>query len=200
MISLKISDIKNFMSKLLHENDTTFDTFLVAEATIATFNTFHIDGHINHDFYRNDNSIDTISESEEANSNSLLSTSSNKFASPEVSSSVRPDMSAWKTLKPICFALIKGKRTPLHFRFVFHLSPENTTRFLTQSADEIGHEFSPENVTGLILNIKYDGNALTCITATSLNIFTMDKSLEHAWDHMIQKFFIQQGIDFTEEI
>lgn len=167
MISLKITDIKSFMSKLLNENDTTFDTFLVAEATIVTYNTFHIDGHINHDFFDDD-------------------------SSPLV-------MSTWKVLKPICFGLIKGKRTPLNFKVTFHLSPENTAKFLTQTADAIGSEFSSENVTGLILNIKYDGNALTCITATSLNFFTMDKSLEHAWDDMIHKFFTQHEIAYLEE-
>lgn len=187
MISLKISDIKGFMAKLLNENDSTFDTFLVAEVIIATYNTFHIDCHINREFYKSDNSTEDVSISSENPTTS---------GSPI---SALPTMSAWKTLKPICFELIKGKRTPLHFKMTFQLSPENTEKFLAQSADEIGTSFSGENVTGLVLNIKYDGNALTCITATSLNIFTMDKSLEHAWDNMIRKFFTQQGINFSED-
>ena len=37
-------------------------------------------------------------------------------------------------------------------------------------------------VQGLYLNIRYNGETLTCITGTSFKTFTMDKTLEHAWD------------------
>ena len=42
MIALQIADTKTFMQKLLLTD--TFDRFLMLEATITTFNTFHIDG------------------------------------------------------------------------------------------------------------------------------------------------------------
>jgi len=177
LISLKIMDVKGFMAKLLFENASTFDSFLVSEILITTYNTFHIDGHINQKFY-------TLASSEnDAEDDTALSFST---------------MSSWKTLKPICFSLIKGKRTPLNFKFTFHFSAENTDTFLLQSSSEISSLFTAENVNGLILNIRYDDNALTCITSTSLNIFTMDKSLEHAWDNMIRRFFTAHEIEFKE--
>ena len=49
MTSIKITNKKSFMSKLLAS--TLFDEFLVEEAEITTFNTFHIDGQIRKEFF-----------------------------------------------------------------------------------------------------------------------------------------------------
>lgn len=98
--------------------------------------------------------------------------------------------SLWKDIRDYAFSLIRGKRTPLSFRFVFGLSDTNIEKLLIQQ----GLSFAPSDVRGLYLNLKYDGQNLTCITGTSMNLFTMDKSLEEAWDKMVQKFF------FTKEI
>ena len=38
-----------------------------------------------------------------------------------------------------------------------------------------------EDIEGLYLNIRYDGKGLTCITGTSLKLFTLDRTLELAW-------------------
>ena len=45
-----------------------------------------------------------------------------------------------------------------------------------------------ENIANLFLNIKYDKGVLSYTTGTSLNIFTIDKSLEKAFDLYISKF------------
>lgn len=59
-----------------------------------------------------------------------------------------------------------------------------------------GLDLNPQDVRGLYINLKYDGTKLQCITGTALNLFTMDKSLEQAWDKMVQKFFIQKEIKY----
>ena len=76
-INIPSKDIKKFMNCLLVGD--TFDKFLLEEASITTFNTFTIDGHVQSDFY---------SEEELA---------------------TLPDntLSTWATIKPICFNLIK---------------------------------------------------------------------------------------------
>lgn len=165
MIALQIQDIKNFMSKLLLAQ--TFDHFLVIEGSITTYNTFHIDGRLRKDFF-------TEEELEERTMTDR-------------------DFSLWKEIRPFCFDLIKGKKTPLGFKFVFQLSRENTKKLLSGSGIT---SILPENVSGLLLNIRYDENGLSCITAANLNLFTMDKSLEHAWDEMIKRFLKQQEISF----
>ena len=165
MISLQIKDVKAFMNKLLLQ--PVFDAFLVVEGSVVTYNTFHIDGHLQPDFY-------TKEEQEE------LGLSTRRF-------------SRWQDLRPFCLELIKGKHTPLGFRFTFQLSPENTRKLLEQTESP----FSLSDINGLILNIRYDNNGLFCTTGTSLSLFTLDKSLEQSWDQMVQKFLLRQEISFT---
>ena len=102
------------------------------------------------------------------------------------------DYALWKDVREYCFSLIKGKRTPLAFKFVLGLSDSNIEKLLIGQ----GLDFKPQDVRGLYINLKYDGSKLQCITGTSMNLFTMDKSLEQAWDKMVQKFFTKQEIKF----
>lgn len=106
------------------------------------------------------------------------------------------EFSFWKQVREFCFSIIKGKRTPLDFKLIFSLSPENITKLISQNQ----LDFRPEDVQGLYLNIRFDGNELQCITGTSLKTFSMDKSLEQAWDKMVQKFFSQKEIAFESEL
>lgn len=98
----------------------------------------------------------------------------------------------WKDVREFCFSIIKGKRTPLSFKFVLGLSDSNIEKLLLQQ--EL--DFKPQDVRGLYINLKYDGQKLQCVTGTAMNLFTMDKSLEQAWDKMIQKFFTQKEIKY----
>lgn len=98
----------------------------------------------------------------------------------------------WKDVREFCFSLIKGKRTPLSFKFVLGLSDSNIEKLLLQQ----GLDFKPQDVRGLYINLKYDGQKLQCVTGTAMNLFTMDKSLEQAWDMMVQKFFAQKEIKY----
>ena len=106
-----------------------------------------------------------------------------------------PEDSLWKTLREYCFTLIKGRKTPLSFKFIFRLSPQNTARLIAQNR----LDFTPDQIQGLYLNIRYDGTTLQCITGTSLKTYTMDKSLEKSWDTMVQNFFTQKQIPYDLE-
>ncbi len=107
-----------------------------------------------------------------------------------------PEYSSWKNVKEYCLSIIKGKQTPLSFRFIFRLSPKNTERLLEQKQ----LDFQPQDVQGLYLNITFDNNGLKCITGTSLKLFSLDKSLEKSWDEMVQKFFEQKEIPFDLDL
>lgn len=165
MVALQIQDIKNFMSKLLLSQ--TFDNFQIVEGSITTFNTFHIEGRIHKSFFTTEEMIEQELENRE--------------------------FSLWKEVKPFCLELIKGKKTPLSFKFTFQLSKENTSKLLISSGIT---SIQPENISGLLLNIRFDSGALCVITAANLNMFTLDKSLEHAWDDMVKRFLKQQEISF----
>ena len=103
-----------------------------------------------------------------------------------------PEYSLWKNLREFCFSLIKGKKTPLGFHFIFSLNSKNISRLIEQK--ELG--LNPADVQGLYLNIRYDGTHLTCVTGTSFKSFMMDKTLEREWDEMVKKFFLRKEIAF----
>ena len=98
----------------------------------------------------------------------------------------------WKDVRELCFSIIKGRRTPLSFKFILGLSDSNIEKLLLQQ----DLDFKPEDVRGLYINLKFDGEKLQCITGTAMHTFTMDKSLEQAWDTMVQKFFTQKDIKY----
>lgn len=99
--------------------------------------------------------------------------------------------SKWKDVREFCFSVIRGKRTPLNFKFVLSLSPGKFTAFLNQ------HQISacrPEEIQGMYLNFHYDGSSLQCVTGISMKSFSMDKSLEREWDATVEQFFKKQDL------
>lgn len=166
MLSLTILKVKDFMSKLLINE--IFDQFLLVEASITMLNQFIIDGHLHKEFYDND--------------------------APEQEELKERKYSLWKEVRPVCFNLIKGSKTPLQFKFVFQLSNANVSKLLTQG----GIPLNETNINGLYLNIKFDGKNLSCTSATSVNVFTLDKTLDYEWDNCLKKFFVSNEIPFEE--
>lgn len=162
MLALKISDIKDFMNKLLIGE--VFDHFSFAEASITTFNTFTIDGLLQHDFFDTD-------------TNAVLQEKSVKY-------------SLWHDVKSYCFSIIRGKRTPLSFRIVFELSPDQARSMLKNEKDIN----SP--VCNFFLNIQFKNQSLLCTTGVSYSSFSLDKRLEHLWDDSLTAFFSSHHISF----
>ena len=146
-------------------NDT-FDNFLMAEATIATSNTYQIDGHVNKDFFISEELSDT----------------------PQLPY----DFSEWKEMKPLCFNLIKGKRTPLFFKFVLHLKPEAVGKLLATG----GCSIPAEQIKALVLTIKYDGSQVVLTTGSAFQTFVMSKEPDTIWDKALQQFLARKGIDY----
>ena len=59
-----------------------------------------------------------------------------------------------------------------------------------------GERFKDNQISNVYLNFRYDGSTLTCVTGTSLKVFTLDKSLDHAFDKWVEKFFAEHGIEY----
>lgn len=163
-INIPSTDIKKFMNCLLVKE--TFDNFLLEEATITTYNTFTVDGHIQSDFYSAD----------------------------ELEALPDKTLATWGMLKPHCFNLIKGSKLPLRFKIVLKASASYTEKLLNENPCGL----SLKDIGGLYINIRYDSKrtlsgeetgaaSLDCISMASLNIFSMDKTLEKAWDMMLEK-------------
>ena len=165
MKALQISSMKQFMNHLLVAD--TFEPFLLEEAVISTANTFTIDGHINQDFYAaaDDTAAENLYE-------------------------FRP----WIELKGLCFDLIKGRRTPLFFRFVLHLMPEKASALLEQAQCDI----EPSQVKALALNIRYDGSKAVLTTGTAYHTFLLSREPDAIWDRALRKYLDGKGILYEE--
>lgn len=166
MLALKIKSTKQIMNALLVSE--TFDSFLTEEVVITTYNTFHIDGHIVKEFYTN--------EEIESMDNDL------------------PDFSSWKDIRPVCFSLIKGKKTPVNFRFILHASKELISAIAADPSCEVNENL----IRSLVLNIRYENGSVSIVTGTSFTTFLMDKSVDHVWDSYLKKYLSDLQIDFEE--
>ncbi len=166
MIALELTDIKDFMNKLLRSE--VFDHFLLQEAVITSSATYTINGQITKGFY-------TDEELEELHLNGC------RFL-------------PFSMLKGNCFDLIKGKKTPSSFRFVFLLSPSN----MEKTISAVGSSYKASDVTGMYINLKYQNQLLSLTTGIAYNIFSTDKTLEAEWDKMVTKFLKQHEIAFEE--
>ena len=166
MIALKITNVKQFMGKLLASE--AFDSFLIEEASISTYNTFIIDGHQNRDFYTSEEWDDK---------------------------EIRPyDFTTWKQIRPICYSLIKGTKTPSAFKFILHLIPDYLASILKEQDTTV----TPQQIKALVLTVKYDGTTLTLVTGTAFHTFIMDKSVDVLWDNAVKGFLDKREINYEE--
>lgn len=101
----------------------------------------------------------------------------------------------WAALKPFCYSLIRGKRLPERFQIVFQLPSEQTEKFLTAG----GMARTQEQTPGLYLNVRYGQGNIDCVTGTAAGVFTMDKSLERAWDQAVADYFRKKEIPFVTD-
>ncbi|MGN0483787.1 MAG: DUF5721 family protein [Lachnospiraceae bacterium] len=164
MIALQIVDVKDFMNKLLVSE--TFDHFLLSEATISTNVTYTIDGHLNKDFFSND----------ELEEQGLLDCPVMPFSS----------------LRSVCFQLIRGKKTPLSFQFTFQLSPKNAENTIKSISDS----YSCDDVSAIFFHVRFSNQKLSCVTGIAYRTFTLDHTLDHEWDRLLQLFLKQHEIAF----
>lgn len=104
--------------------------------------------------------------------------------------------SRWESIKPFCFQLIKGSKVPSAMKYIFVLPEERTEQLLK----ECDFTASLSDVSGLFLNIKYGEAGVTIVTGTALHIFTLDKTLEKAFDRYVKTFLEHSGISYEEEI
>ncbi len=170
MLSCKIINLNNFSGMLLAVD--CFDGVLLVDAVITTYNAFTIDGRLVKDFFTSEEWEDT---------------------------SVRPySLSCWSDVRPICFSLIKGKKTPVNMKFILQLKPELAEKILC--ADAAGQEpfaYSAQNpVKGLVLSIRYDGTNMTCTTGVSLSSFLPNKTPDRLWDKAFLQFLDRAGIEY----
>lgn len=146
----------------------TFDRFLLQEASIQSNISYHIEGALHTDFY----------SSEELETEQLTGLSFIPYGK----------------VRSRCFDLIKGKRTPSCFKFILLLSPSQLEETLKQT----GTAFSPQDISAVFLNLRFQKKQLFLTTGISYRSFTTDKSLEQEWDKLVKKFLKNHAILYEE--
>lgn len=159
MIALALTEVKDFMSKLLLKD--TFDFFLFVEGEIITSSTFRMDGYLQKAFFSTDDFPKT------------------KYIS-------------WKEMREYWYFIIRGKHTPLSFQMILCLRESHIDEFLKKE----NLDYNVHDINGLFLNVRFENGKLTCTTGTSLQLFTLDKSLEKAWDDFLLKFLTSHAISY----
>lgn len=154
MTILQIDDIKSYMKYLLIDNK--FDAFELIQASISTYNTIDIDGKINPEFFGTD------------------------YDSTEL---YGYEFTPWSKAKELAYTLIKGKYTPLSFKFVLRANDSLQEQILKDLPD-----IARQTISSLIINIRYDSQGLSVVTGTSQKSFSLDKTADEAWDTWVAKF------------
>lgn len=166
MIALQLTNIKNFMNQFLRSE--TFGHFLIPEAVITQDITITIDGHLKKSYFSRE-------ELEEQNLQDL-------------------EIVPFSFLRPTIYQIIRGKKTPVYFKFVLMLSPDNQNHTLARSDSGL----TSKDVAGMFLNLTYQNGSLTLTTGISYQTFTTEKILDSEWDKMIQKFLSKYSIPFEQ--
>jgi hypothetical protein len=102
------------------------------------------------------------------------------FAAEEGKEPPSRNFCLWSELKPYAYGLVKGSKKPRAMRIVLSLPDEQAKGM-------------HENAAALFLNMSFDADKLTLTTVTSQKIFTMDKSMDHAWEEYVSNFFKSLG-------
>ena len=100
----------------------------------------------------------------------------------------------WKNIRPFAFSIVKGSRVPKHLRITMVLPEIKTAEIIEKNS----LDYEPETVNGLFLNIRYQDGSATMTTASSLSVFTLDRSLDEAFERYIFEFLSESGISYEE--
>ena len=152
------------MTKLL--SGSSFDSFLLEEASLSMQVTWVLDGKINKGFYSEE-------EWEDASTHPY-------------------PLIAWSEVRGHMRELIRGKKAPAALSIVLHLRPDYCEKILTA----VGYTQLKENIGAMVLNIRYDGSEVTLVTGIALKSFTLDRNADRIWDETMEKYLASREIGF----
>ncbi len=152
------------MTKLL--SGSSFDSFLLEEASLSMQVTWVLDGKINKGFYSEE-------EWEDASTHPY-------------------PLIAWSEVRGHMRELIRGKKAPAALSIVLHLRPDYCEKILTAQ----GYPQLKENIGAMVLNIRYDGSEVTLVTGIALKSFTLDRNADRIWDETMENYLASREIGF----
>lgn len=169
MTSYTITNKGTFMSQLLSTG--CFDNFLLEKAMIRMQVTYEIDGHLNRDFYTNEEWQNAAEEG---------------------------GLAAWSEIREHCRNVIKGRKAPTAFLFVMVLKPHLIAEILSDVTPDTASCVQGLSIAIRSVN-DADGNMqIQVITGASMKSFTTDKSATQVWDSAVGRFLTAKGITFDK--
>ncbi|MGI6108102.1 MAG: DUF5721 family protein [Lachnospiraceae bacterium] len=192
--------MKSFQSASLREITTklflsdTFDCYRLQEAVFTCAVTYTIDGKINRDFFLN-HSAGTVSAAAggtgEKQAGTAVSSARPSGDAAGVPGNNENTFVSWKDIRPICFSMIRGKRTPLSFRLVLLCPASEAPEYFGELA---GAEDS--GISSFVLVLQYKDGKITATTAVSYSRFALDRGPERQWDSEAAEWFRREGLPF----
>ena len=105
----------------------------------------------------------------------------------------RDSLMPYEMFRDWCYNIVKGKKAPLSFQIIFALPCDIVEQIAM--ANELSVAASDMHLVAIFRFV--DGN-LTITTGTSMKEFSLDKSLEHAFDKWMFDFLNSAGIVFDK--
>ena len=134
------------------------------------------------------NAFDTFllceGEVDTSNTFSINGRINQKFYNADELEAIPDEFVYWRDIKHIFFEMIKGHKVPSKMKLVFALSKTKYSDILMKSQMAI----SESEIGGLYIHVMFEDNSPHIITGTSINTFTMDKTLDKYWDKTISNF------------
>jgi hypothetical protein len=94
--------------------------------------------------------------------------------------------SAWPKLKPLVRAVLQNGEKPRMLKIIFSWASDKCA------------EIHP-NAGALFINLLYENGGVTFTTATAQKQFTLDKTLDTAWDAHVIGFFNASGVNIINK-
>ena len=117
-----------------------------------------------------------------------------EFFDTEEKETYTEEYTYWGEVKPFIFELVKGKRTPLAFSFTLLLTKNDTMQLISRRQVNVG-----EDSPSLFLQIRFEHGMGRIISGTARNVFTLDKSLDEAWDEELKQLLKSMELAVEEE-
>ena len=111
------------------------------------------------------------------------------FYDTSVEQTLHRDFCYWKEVRNRIFDIIKGKRLPLSCKIVLGLPKQSVSYLISHS----NSTFREDDIEGIYVNILYDPKTLLITTGISYKNFSLDKSLEYAFDEYLAKFLKEKA-------
>ena len=161
------------MSMLLLKD--AFDAFFLEEAEVMTFAKLQINGRRNKNWYAGETDNDINEDNITGSSTGLT------------------ELVRWKETRHVFFEYIKGKKTPDLFKVSLKADSKTANIFLKDSGF---YEKYLQEKPELHMQLRYENGTLCVVTGIYNSSFTLDKSVENAWDIAVQRWFQTNNVSF----